>query len=263
MKKKTPDIIYFHDELNDDFADNGIKTKPIDDNYRYINKSLLFKVNAFLLKYFFAIPVLWLVNGLFFRPKIMNKGLLKQLKHKGYYLYANHVLPFDPVVLPIKTQPSKRTVIIAGHDLFSINGLVSWIVKHFDAIPVPNRSIEMTDNFRECLSYNIKKGHRVLIYPEAHIWPYYNGIRNFKSVSFRYPVDDKVPVVVATTTFKKRKDNRKPKPIIYLDGPFYPNESLSYHDQVNELRDRVYEAMKWQAGREDNYAYIKYEKAND
>lgn len=261
--EKTPKTIYYHDELNDDFADNGIKSKPIKDNYRYINNSILFKITSFLLRNLFAVPVLWLVNTIFYRPKIKNKGLLKQLRHKGYYLYANHVLSFDPIVLPVKTQPAKRTIIIAGHELFSISGFVSWLVKHFDAIPTPNQNLEMMERFRECLSFNIKKGHRVLIYPEAHIWPYYNDIRNFKSSSFRYPVEDKAPVVVATTTFKKRKGNRKPKPIIYLDGPFYPNDNLTYHEQINDLRDRVYNAMKWQADREDNYAYIKYEKAND
>jgi len=261
MKKEAePKTVFYRDELNDDFAGNGIKAKEIPNNYRYVNRSILFRVNSFLLKFLFAVPILWLVNLLFFRPKIMNKKLLKQLKHKGYYIYANHVLGFDPVVLPIKTQVRKRTVIIAGPELFSICGFVSWLVKHFDAIPIPNQNLEMMKNFNECLSYNIKHGHRVLIYPEAHIWPYYNDIRNFKASSFRYPVNDNAPIVVATTTFKKRKGNRKPKPIIYLDGPFYINENLTTHEQVNDLRNRAYEAMKWRAGQDNNYAYIKYIK---
>jgi hypothetical protein len=69
--------------------------------------------------------------------------------------------------------------------------------------------------------------------------------------------------VVATTTFKQRKGNKKPKPIIYLDGPYYPNETLSIHDRVTDLRNRAYEAMKWRAGQENNYAYIKYVKKED
>lgn len=260
MKNKELKTVFYCDEINDDFAGNNIETKKIPNNYRYINNSVLFKISSFLLRYLFAIPVLWLVNLLVFRPKVMNKKLLKQLKKKGYYVYANHVLPFDPIVLPIKTQVRKNMVIIAGPDLFSINGLVSWLVRHFFAIPTPNQDSEMIENFCNCLSWNIKKKRRVLIYPEAHIWPYYNGIRNFKSVSFKYPVTDNAPVVVATTTFKKRKGNKKPKPIIYLDGPFYPDTSLSIHEQVTDLRDRVHNAMKWRAGQEGNYAYINYVK---
>ena len=263
MKKEEPKVIYYKDELNDDFADNGITASKVKNDFRYTNKSVLFIVASWMLRYLFAIPLLWIANILIFRPKIKNKGVLKQVKKTGYYLYANHVLSFDPIVLPVMTQPGKATVIIAGHELFSINGFVTWLVKHFYAIPTPNMDINMTENFKECLSYHVKKGHRVLIYPEAHIWPYYNDIRNFRSASFRYPVDDNVPVVTATTTFKKRKGNRKPKPIIYLDGPFYPNQDLSYHDQINDLRNRAYEAMKWHAGKEDNYAYIKYLKKDD
>ena len=262
-KEKEPKVIYYSDELNDDFADNGITANKVKNDFRYTNKSFLFRAASWMLRYLFAIPLLWIANVLIFRPKIKNRGVLKQVKKTGYFLYANHVLSFDPIVLPVMAQPGKATVIIAGHELFSINGFVTWLVRHFYAIPIPNMDINMTENFKECLSYHIKKRHRVLIYPEAHIWPYYNGIRNFKSASFRYPVDNNVPIITATTTFKKRKGNRKPKPIIYLDGPFYPNQNLSYHDQINELRNRAYEAMKWRAGQEDNFAYIKYLKKDD
>lgn len=255
--------VYYQDEYNDDFADNNIQTKTINSDFKYIHDSWIFKVVAFLLKFLFAVPVLWLVNLIVFRPKIENKSVLKSVKKKGYYLYSNHVLPFDPVVLPIKTHVSKRTVIIAGPDLFSINGVVNFLVKHFDAIPIPNEDRQMIDNYINCLSWHIEKKHRVLIYPEAHIWPYYTGIRHLKSGAFRYPVNDHAPVIVATTTFKKRKGNRKPKPIIYLDGPFYPDDSLPYRDSVNDLTERVYECMKWRASKEDNYEYIKYEKRSD
>ena len=256
-KKKT---VYYQDEYNDDFAGNNIETKAISSDYRYINNSWLFKTNSFLLKYLFAVPVLWLANTLVFRPKIKNKKVLKGLKKRGYYIYSNHVLPYDPVVLPIKAQARKNTVIIAGPDLFSINPLVTWLVKHFYAIPVPNKDKEMNDRYLECLSWNINKGHSVLIYPEAHIWPYYNDIRHLKPGAFRYPVNDNAPVIVATTTFKKRKGNRKPKPIIYLDGPYYPDDSLPYRDSVQDLTDRVYECMKYRASKEDNYSYIDYVK---
>ena len=264
MKKEEQKIVFYHDELNDDFANNGVDKKAnIPNDYRYINNSFFFKVASFLVRYLFAIPVLWLANKLIFRPKIKNKKLLKQLRKKGYYVYANHVLPLDPVILPVMTQPSKTMVIISGHELFSIGGIVNWLVKHFYAIPIPNQNVDMAKNFVNCLSWHIKKRHRVLIYPEAHIWPYYNGIRNFKAVSFKYAVNDNAPVIAATTTFKKRKGNKKPKPIIFLDGPFYPDLTLPEHERTKELRDRVYEAMKWRAGQDDNYAYIQYVKKDD
>ena len=238
--KQVKQTIYFHDELNDDFADNGIKTVKIKDDYRYINKSWLFRFNSFWLRYFFAIPVLTILMLFMYRPKIKNKQVLKQLKKKGYYIYSNHVIPLDPIIIPVKSNPGKACVIISSADTFSIHPIVTWLVKHFLAIPVPNDK-SMFQNYVDALSWHINKRHRVLIFPEAHIWPYYNKI----------------------TTFKKRKGNRKPKPIIYIDGPFYPDMSLPYRERVDDLANRAYEAMKYRSESVENYEYIHYEKKED
>ena len=45
MKRER--IIYYQDELNDDFAGNNIKVKPIKNNYKYIRRSWIFKVKLF------------------------------------------------------------------------------------------------------------------------------------------------------------------------------------------------------------------------
>ena len=261
-KEEEKKTIYFKDELNDDFADNNISTKSISDNYRYINNSWLFRFNSFWLRYLFAVPVLTIMMLFMYRPKIKNKQVLKQLKKKGYYVYANHVLPLDPIVIPVKANPGKACVIISSHDAFSIHPIVTWLIKHFYTIPIPNNK-DMFDNYVECLSFHIKHRRRVLIFPEAHIWPYYNKIRKFKAGSFRYPVNDNAPIVTMTTTFKKRKGNKPPKPIIYVDGPFYPDESLSYRERVDDLANRAYEAMKYRSENEENYEYIHYEKKED
>ena len=260
--KQTKQTIYFHDELNDDFADNGIKTVKIKDDYRYINKSWLFRFNSFWLRYFFAIPVLTILMLFMYRPKIKNKQVLKQLKKKGYYIYSNHVIPLDPIIIPVKSNPGKACVIISSADTFSIHPIVTWLVKHFLAIPVPNDK-SMFQNYVDALSWHINKRHRVLIFPEAHIWPWYNKIRKFKAGSFRYPVNDEAPIVTYTTTFKKREGNRKPKPIIYIDGPFYPDMSLPYRERVDDLANRAYEAMKYRSESVENYEYIHYEKKED
>ena len=50
-KEQTPKTVYYRDELNDDFANNGIvKKNVITNDYRYINKSPFFKVLSFLVK---------------------------------------------------------------------------------------------------------------------------------------------------------------------------------------------------------------------
>ena len=262
MPKKEKTVIYYQDELNDDFADNKIKTKTIKNDYKYINNSWLFRFNSFLLRYLFAVPVLTIVMLFLYRPKFKNKAVLKQLKKQGYYIYANHVVPLDPIMIPVKTNPGKACVIVSSHDAFSINPIVTWLIKHFYTIPIPNDK-EMFANYVSALSWHINKKHRVLIFPEAHIWPYYNKIRQFRTGGFRYPVNDHAPIVTMTTTWKKTKEGKKPRPIIYIDGPFYPDESLNYRERVDDLANRAYEAMKYRSESVENYEYIHYEKKED
>ena len=105
MKEKK--TVYYQDEYNDDFAGNNIQTKSLSNDYKYINNSWLFKTNSFLLKYLFAVPVLWLANTLFFRPKIKNKKILKGLKKQGYYIYSNHVLHMIQLFYQLKHKQER------------------------------------------------------------------------------------------------------------------------------------------------------------
>ena len=102
-----------------------------------------------------------------------------------------------------------------------------------------------------------------MIYPEAHIWPYYTKIRPFTDMSFRYPVQFDLPVFCFTDTYQKRRFGSKPKIVTYVDGPFYADKSLSSKEQRKELRDKVYNTMVERA-KKSNVEMIHYErKEND
>ena len=42
--KKEQQVIYYKDELNDEFSKAKIKTKVIDEKYKYINNNLFWKM---------------------------------------------------------------------------------------------------------------------------------------------------------------------------------------------------------------------------
>lgn len=259
MKKQEKKIIRYSNELEDDFASNNIKRKELSEDYKYESHNIFFLMFSFCFRYLFAIPILWFMNVFIFRVRIKNRKVIKQVKKGAYYVYSNHVLPLDPIIPPVMVNPGKKMIITASHDTFSIHPIVTFLVKALGAIPVP-KSKKMYENYVNCMSNTIKRNGRVLIYPEAHIWPYYTGIRNFKSSSFRYPVLDNVPIITMTTTFKKSKIFKKPSVVIYLSGPFYPNLDLEYIDAVNDLRDRAYKSMVSVSTSVENYSYIGYIK---
>ncbi|MCD8204526.1 MAG: hypothetical protein LUC16_01695 [Coprobacillus sp.] len=259
-KDKEKETIYYSDPINDDFDSvSDRKARPIKESYKYIHKNIFLRMGSYALTTFIAVPILSLAAHLKDGAKVKNKKVLKEVKHKGYYIYANHTAEFDPIIHISRINPFKRTCVVAGLAAFSIHPFVSLIIRALGAIPTPT-SKEMYKSYIECLDYHIKKKHNILMYPEKHIWTYYNDIRPFTSDTFRYPVSQGAPVIVATTIYlTPKKEGKKPKSEIYLDGPFYPDTSLLKVDATNKLRDEVYNAMKKRVNDLQSYEYIHYE----
>lgn len=78
-------------------------------------------------------------------------------------------------------------------------------------------------------------------------------------MSFRYPAETGKPVFCFTTTYQKRRFTSYPKTTIYVDGPFFPDETLSLKENQRMLREQVYEAMT-ERSKKSIYEYRQYIK---
>ena len=78
----------------------------------------------------------------------------------------------------------------------------------------------------------------------------------------KYPVELDAPCFAMTTTYRRRLFGKKPRTVTYLDGPFYPEQSLSPRARTQALRDEIYQAMV-KRSRESDCEYIRYEKRED
>ena len=72
----------------------------------------------------------------------------------------------------------------------------------------------------------------------------------------------------AKTTVYKKTRSGKTKPVIYLDGPFYPNKDLPMKEAQIDLRNRIYNAMVERAKKENSeldyrYEYIKVDSPEE
>ena len=130
------------------------------------------------------------------------------------------------------------------------------IVQMLGAIPLAN-TIEGTRQFLAAMHRRLERGQAVMIYPEAHIWPYYTGIRPFPDDAFSYPIRLGAPVYCFTNTYEKRRRGKKPRIVTYVDGPFLPDPALHGAAQRRDLRDRVYATMCERA-RNSNIEVIRY-----
>jgi 1-acyl-sn-glycerol-3-phosphate acyltransferase len=185
----------------------------------------------------------------------VGKGILKPYKKTPYFIYGNHTQDIADAFIPNMLSFPQRSFMIVHPNNVSMP-VLGKITPYLGAIPLPD-DIGAYRNFIRAIEKRITQGSAVVIYPEAHIWPYYTGIRNFPDTSFDYPVKFGVPCFCFTNTYHKRLFGVNIEK--YIDGPFFPDTSLPKREQKSELRKRVYGTMCERAKKSD-FELIKYIK---
>lgn len=250
-------IYYYSDEINDEFS--GIKREHyrIDSHFKYVNSNFIYLICKFLVYRVVMTPLAYIYLKLKFRIKFVNRKCFKKVGKSGYFLYGNHTnVPLDGFSPTTMSFPRKTFVIVSAEN-FALKGTRTFM-KMVGGVPLPD-DFKSMKNFMKCIEKRISSHCVVAIYPEAHIWPYYTKIRPFKSDSFRFPCKYNSPSFCFTTTYQKRKHSKKPRVVIYIDGPFYPDENLDQMNQKEKLRNEIYETMVARS-KNSNCEYYTYKK---
>lgn len=255
MKKDK--VIYYKDELNEEFAPSSLEPRIIDENFKY-SKNPVWDFCSIIIQNVLSMPIKIGYAKTKFRIKFIGKEKLKECKNSGYFMYANHTQGFADTFIPSIANYPKRNFLLVNPVNISLKG-TGTIVEMLGAIPIPGNKRAMK-NFLDIIEKRISRKSSITIYPEAHIWPYYTKIRPFKSVSFKYPVKLNVPAYCITNTYQSYGKNKdKIKIVSYIDGPFFPDKNLSLKEQEQDLRNKVYEKMI-ERSKNSNIEYIKYVK---
>ncbi len=238
----TGKTIFYTNELTDEFAGDSIKAKHIDASWVYVHHSPWKAFTRFFWYRLIATPLAFLYTKIHWGHRIVNRQVFRQIpRSTGFFLYGNHTNNIcDPLIPTIITFPRSVHVIVHPNNV-SIP-VVGKIMPSLGAIPQPDDR-SATKNFLECIGIRIAQKKCITIYPEAHIWPFYTKIRPFETVSFRFPAQYNVPAVCFTNTYQKRRFRKTPRIVTYIDGPFYPDTTLSPREQREDLRNKCYDAM--------------------
>lgn len=73
-------IIYYKDELNDEFSEAQIVPRKIDGSYKYVHKNPLWNLCAFLVQNILSMPIKLLYVKINFGIKYVGKKKLKEYK---------------------------------------------------------------------------------------------------------------------------------------------------------------------------------------
>ncbi len=250
--------VYYKDELADEFSNANIKARKIDKSYVYLSANPFWKLGRFFFYRIIATPIAFLYSKLALGQRVKNKRALRGYRRRGFFLYVNHTQQIGDPFMPNVALFPKSVYMIVHPDNVSMP-VLGRITPYLGALPTPT-SIGAMKNFRNAVEKRVLEGNCITIYPEAHIWPYYTGIRNFPSTSMSFPVDFEEPSFTMTNTYQKRLFFKRPRVISYIDGPFFPDTSLPKREQADELRNRIYEKMK-ERSLLSTVEYIRYVKA--
>ena len=200
MKTKT---IYYHD-FSDNFVETKNQAKTVPKNYQFIKKNPFARILGTIL--FVILKLIAKIYACFWlKLKIVGKNKLKnyvKTTRQGYYIYANHTLTYGDVYNPALYNPVHPYYLCDSSNLGI--PILGPILPFVGAMPIPD-SLRDKKRLFDAISVRAKQGKAIVIYPEAHLWPYYTNIRPFVSSAFVFPVRDNLPIFTATTTFSTPK----------------------------------------------------------
>lgn len=260
MSKKEEKIIYYKDELNDEFAGDSIVARKIDENYFYGDNSFLWRFKHYFWYKIIAHPIAIIFMKCKYHHNFVNKKVIKPYINKAKFQFGNHTNNVMDALIPTFLQFPNHNYVIVNPNNVSMP-VLGKITPYLGAVPLPD-NMAATKNFMNIIKLRIHDNRTVSIYPEAHIWPFYTKIRPFTDASFRYPIQYDVPSFAFTNTYQKRRFSKTPKMVTYVDGPFFADKSLPLKEQRADLRNKIYNAMV-ERSKNNTVELIKYIKETE
>jgi len=261
-------IFYYESETDDPIRTKeqgeGKEAKRVNlpEGYVFIHKNPFVKLYSWALYKGFRVFAKKYAKD-YLHMTVKNREVLKKAKGKGYIIYANHTNPFHDAFSP---------AIISDRHIYTISNPANLYIPgtgkympYLGIMPLGSTP-EQKKQFHDAIDYRLRHKGCLVVYPEAHLWPYATKIRHFPhgDRSFIYPVRNNLPIFTMTTTYQKSKvkGQLRPDMTVYLDGPFYPDPKKSDDENRADLAKKAYDSMVKNA-KHNSYEYFKYIKKSD
>ena len=254
-------IFYYESEEDDPIKTNEQEKKVevgLPDGYEFIPKNPFVKLYSAALFRIFKLFGQYYERG-YWQVKVYGREKLKKARGKGYVMYANHTNPFHDVFGPAIAADRRIFTIISPVNL-KIPG-IGKILPYIGGLPLGKTKKEK-EAFNMAVDKRLKQKKCLVIYPEAHVWPYATNVRKFPAgdKSFKYATRNNLPIFTMTTTYHKRKDKKRgelPRMDVYIDGPFWPDMKKSEDENRAILAQKAYDSMV-KYSKKNSYEYFQY-----
>lgn len=258
---KEERVFYYASEEDDPIKTDEQEKKVevgLPEGYEFIPKNIFVRFYSGALFRIFKLFGQYYERG-YWQVKFYGREKLKKAKGKGYVIYANHTNPFHDVFGPALAADRRIFTIISPVNL-KIPGIGKFL-PYIGGLPL-GKTKDEKKAFNDAVDERLRQKNCLVIYPEAHVWPYATKIRKFPAgdKSFKYAVRNNLPVFTMTTTYHKRKDKKRgelPRMDVYIDGPFLLNPDKSEEENRSELAKKAYDSMV-KYSKKNSYEYFQY-----
>ncbi len=225
-----------YDSFEDDFEQTAEQDKTLPKCYRRLRRDARFRLLSGVI-YAAAYVIGSVYCRLVLHVRLHGTHKLRSTRG-GCFVYGNHTQPFGDVFIPALCASPRRIYTVVSPANFGIP-VIGRLLPYLGALPTADTLSGLRD-LEAAISARADDGHPIVIYPEAHVWKYYNKIRPFSDTSFRYPARLTKPAFAMTVVYRKRRFGRRPAAEVYIDGPFYAegegirSRSASLHNAVSK-----------------------------
>lgn len=191
-------------------------------------------------------------NGAFIIDDVKGIENFKAIKG-GAVLTCNHFSVFDNYVI----YRAIRKELPKGHELYkviregnytSFKGLYGFFFRHCNTLPLSS-NIETMKKFLKSVDILLKRGEKILVYPEQGMWWNYRKPRPMQSGAFKFAVKANVPVIPSFITMRDTdKLDGDGYPVqaftIWFLPAIYPKENLSAKENMEYIKEENYRVWK-------------------
>lgn len=233
----------FNEDANENTSNNA---ELVSSDFPYIKKGLINNIKhlfcTMLVKYYSN-----QINKKFTNLKVEKNKNLKNIK--GAIITCNHISVVDSFAV---RKAVGHNLFFVGAEYNNFKGFMGTLARNSGYIPLP--STLDTNKFRKfnnAISYYLKKGRKILVYPEQSMWRDYQKPRPLKNGAFRYAVMNNVPVIPLFITIKEKETKIDENGFqnfgdytIHVLDPIYPKPEFNTKENIDYMRNKNYNVWK-------------------
>lgn len=242
----------YYSSFADDFEQSADQNFQLPENYKWVRTDIISKFLSGLI-YGLAVIFGGAYCRFFLHMKVKGRKNIKGMKG-DFYIFGNHTQPVGDVFIPALCVLPKRIYTVVSTANYGIP-VIGKLLPYLGALPIVN-TLHGVKELNKAMEQRLNKKHPIVIYPEAHVWEYYTGIRPFPDTSFKFPVKFDKPSFAMTVTYRRAKRFKRPIMEVFLDGPFYSQGDTVKEKTVN-LHSQIYSVMQ-KRSENSNAEYVKY-----